>query len=433
MNRQSKLKATQISAFVDGLILQRRDRERDEECLDNDGEFKELRALIEEIRDVRIDAPTAFQEELLTRLPKMDAVERRVPKSRWRSALGSLFRSVQCAETALRRAAVAAAPSAVVVVFAVAVLVVSRSIWDTPLASAAEVLSRSDAALAKLVHPGQLLYRRWKVTSTTVDPSGATTRRTVRMIHEWMDGGNFDRVAGRWYSSDDRLQIGYATVGKDTDLRPNVYFSPGVYSEPRGVLNIEPTVAEFRQAIQQFPTSEQSALQVYLDRQQIYEPIIGEVRKNRAIIETPHYGVSALPRIVLSLDRGGSLNGSPVYGVRVVDPAWIDFNWRSGGPPLVRLARLETVRFIDRDSYLSVKTEETLRFEDGRQRFTTRELVETKAVSPSESPLDPFKLEIPAGTPVQRQSAVQQLTGVADAFRRLPAFTAFLEHTQTHH
>ena len=118
--------------------------------------------------------------------------------------------------------------------------------------------------------------------------------------------------------------------------------------------------------------------------------------------------------------------------IRVVDPAWIDFNWRSGGPPLVRLARLETVRYVARNSYLSVKTEETLRFEDGRQRFTTRELVEMRAVPVADVPLDPFNLEIPAGTPIQRQSAYEQLSGVSTAFSRLPVFIKSLDSI-THH
>jgi hypothetical protein len=166
---------------------------------------------------------------------------------------------------------------------------------------------------------------------------------------------------------------------------------------------------------------------VYLDRQHIYEPIIGEVRANRTMIQTPTYGTSDLPRMVVSLDRATMAGKDAPYAIRVVDPAWIDFNWRSGGPPLVRLARLETVRYIARNSYLSVKTEETLKFEDGRQRFTTRELVEMRAVTSSDVPVDPFNLEIPAGTPVQRQSAYDQLAGVSDAFSRLPRFTKSLE------
>jgi hypothetical protein len=137
--------------------------------------------------------------------------------------------------------------------------------------------------------------------------------------------------------------------------------------------------------------------------------------------------------MILSLDRTALVDAKRVYGVRVVDAAFIDFNWRSGGPPRVRLGRLETVRYIARDSYLSVKTNETVQFEDGRQRTTTRELMEMRAVGVEDMPLNPFTLEIPAGTPVQQQSAYQQLSGVAAAFSRLPAFTESLHNHPAEH
>ena len=54
------------------------------------------------------------------------------------------------------------------------------------------------------------------------------------------------------------------------------------------------------------------------------------------------------------------------------------------------------------------------------------------AISVAETSLDAFNLEIPDGTPVRRQSAFEQLSGVATAFSRLPAFTQSLT-TRTHH
>jgi hypothetical protein len=122
-----------------------------------------------------------------------------------------------------------------------------------------------------------------------------------------------------------------------------------------------------------------------------------------------------------------------VYRVRVKDPASIEFNWRSEGPPRVRLVSAERVRYIARDSYLSVRTEDSLTFEDGRRRFTTRELVETRAIPTADMSLDPFVLEIPEGTPAQRQSAREHLAAVAQAFGRLPAFNRLLgRHTTSH-
>jgi hypothetical protein len=199
----------------------------------------------------------------------------------------------------------------------------------------------------------------------------------------------------------------------------------------RGALNIEPTRDEFFEAAARFPEPMQSALRVYLDRQYIYLPIIGERRTNRAIVESPNFGVSELPRVVSSVEPSVTEQGQSIFRVRVVDPTFIDFNWRSEGPPRVRLAWVETVNYIARDSYLGLKIEKTVKFEDGRQRSTTKELVEMRAVSIADSPIDPFKLTVPEGTPIHRQSAFEQLTGVANAFSRLPEFTARIAHQHT--
>jgi len=111
----------------------------------------------------------------------------------------------------------------------------------------------------------------------------------------------------------------------------------------------------------------------------------------------------------------------------VVDPASITFNWRSEGPPLVRLAAAEFVRYIGRDAYLTVRTEERYVFENGDRRIVSRELAETRTVPARGLLPDPFALDLPPGTPVQHQSAFEQMSGVADAQTRVPAFTAWLQ------
>jgi hypothetical protein len=70
-----------------------------------------------------------------------------------------------------------------------------------------------------------------------------------------------------------------------------------------------------------------------------------------------------------------------------------------------------------------VRTEERWSFEDGRQRLTTRELVATKAIDAGSLGSNPFVIEVPSGTPVQRQSAPAHLSGVARALARVPSFT----------
>jgi hypothetical protein len=422
MSGDQRDRARRLSEFVDSLLVPPRYDDRGSEFPADDRESRELRRLARTLAGITIAPPGTFQQDLARRLPAL-AAESSL-RSRWRQACGRVVGSL-FAPKRLSPALSAA------VLLTVAVIVI-RAVFDVPVASASEILSRSDAALARLVRPGQLLYRCWRVTSTTTDPSGVQRHGRVRTIREWMDGNDFDRVAGRWSSADDRLLIGYTSIGRDGERRPNAYFSPGVFGEARGLFSIEPTADEFKQAVRKFPAPAQRELDVYLHRQYIYLPIAGERTFNRAVVEASREAESELARVVLSFDRS-EVDGTPVYRVRIVDPASIDFNWRSEGPPHVRLARAETVRYIARDSYLSVRSEETLKFEDGRERFTVRQLVEMRAVAAADMSLDPFKLEVPEGTPVQRQSAFEQLSGVAQAFRRLPQFARSLGQPSTTH
>jgi hypothetical protein len=155
----------------------------------------------------------------------------------------------------------------------------------------------------------------------------------------------------------------------------------------------------------------------------MYLPITGERRFNHAILEAPPRDSSGMPRLVLSLDPAGTWQGIPVYRVRVVDPTSVAFNWRSAGPPRVRPVRSEIVRYIARESFLAVRMEQTDTFEDGRKTVTTKQLVETRTVRVADLSLDPFRLEVPDGTPMQRQSALDLLSGVAGAIGRLPPLT----------
>src|ERR1019366_1084346 len=84
---------------------------------------------------------------------------------------------------------------------------------------------------------------RLRGDDASIEAYHAPTARIIAeaTIDEWMDGADVNRVAGRWYAGDDRLLIAYTSVGNGSERRPNVYFSPGVYGEARGGLNIEPT------------------------------------------------------------------------------------------------------------------------------------------------------------------------------------------------
>jgi hypothetical protein len=401
-------KAQRLSEYVDSLVLAQRYEHRGSEYPPADREFHELRALAQSLAGIAIEPPVGFAENLARRLPALAA------ETTFRTKLSQLWTRARSGEPVVR----SLSPALTAAITVLALALVLRAVVDVPVVSASEILTRSDAALVGLVKPGQLLYRRWRVTSTTIDRDGAQQQGRTRTIREWMDGADYDRVAGRWSSADDRLLIGYTSIGPDGEQRPHVYFSPGVFGEARGLFSIEPTADEFKGAVRQFADPVRRELDVYLRRQSIYLPIVGERMFNRAVIDAARQADADPARVVLSFDRA-EMNGTPVYRVRVMDPAAIDFNWRSDGPPRVRLVSAERVRYIARDSYLSMRTEDTLTFEDGRRRFTTRELVETRAIPTANLSLDPFRLEIPEGTPVQRQSAVDHLSAVAQAFGRL--------------
>ena len=435
MSRDRKEQARRVSELVDGILLHRRYDGRDAESAATDSELQELGDLARTLSDVTVDPPEGFREQLGRRLPRLaeleaeeSAAETRRGRTRaWIAA--ALERAGRMFQLAVPRSVPAISSALLAAVFAVVVL---RSLVDAPVASASEILSRSDAAVARLVGHGQLLYRQWNVSSRTVGPDGRElSQGNTRIIREWLDGGDFDRVAGRWYSADERLRIAYTSVDSGGQRRPHAYFSPGVYGEMRGVLNIEPTVEEYTAALLRFPDDVRRALSVYLDRQYIYLPIIGERRFNRAIIQPAPDAASSLPRIVVSSDST-DITGVPAYRVRVVDPAAVTFNWRSEGPPRVRAGSAEIIRYIARDSYLSVRSEETFRFVDGTTRYTTRELVETRAISAEGLALDPFKLDVPEGTPVHLQSAFDQLSGVAGAYQTLPQITSTVQRSLQH-
>ena len=431
MNVDREEQAQRVSELVDGILLHHRyDGASDPPA--TDGELRELGTLARSLSEVAISVPEDFRDQLANRLPQMAKIE--TEHDRADDGRDVLRGWVVAARVSVRRLLEVRVPprfSAVSSALAIALftIVMFRALVDAPVASAAEILSRSDAAMATLVGRGQLLYREWKVSSRTVAPDGREiSRGNTRLIREWMDGGDFDRVAARWYSGDDRLLIAYSSVASGGQRRPHAYFSPGVYGEVRGVLNVEPTAEEYKEATARFPNDLRRALTVYLDRQYIYLPITGERRFNKAILKPEADIPPSLPRIVVSSDST-EINGTAAYRVRVVDPAAITFNWRSEGPPRVRAGSAEIVRYIARDSYLSVRSDETFQYVDGTTRFTTRELVETRAVNVEGSPLDPFKLDVPEGTPVHLQSAFDQLSGVAAAYATLarPTSTSIID------
>jgi hypothetical protein len=350
----------------------------------------------------RIDLPEDFRVALTARL-QQDCAAAPIRPSVWQRLAAAI------APIHLPRLAVGAATLIVVVA------VLLQSSMEHRVVSAQEVLTSSDDALTALVGPDQVLYRKWRVRSTGGPGMMTGTAQPGRIIEEWMDGADKERVAARWYTLDGRLQVAYTTVMGNGDYRPHVYFSPGLYGEARGLLNIEPSVRDFENALQDYPATVARALRVYLDRHYLYAPIRGEREYNRAIFSPSSDTAPELPRVLVSVDEGAVLAGEPVYRVRVLDASSVTFNWRSVGPSVVRLASAEIVRYISKASHLSVRTEERVEFPDGRRRESIRELEATDVLPRERLVADPFILDVPPGTPIRWQSAGEHLTAVADA------------------
>ena len=379
----------------------------------DDYELEQLRDLVRRLSAAQIASPSGFQEALAAQLRNstsgaaVPAPEPTTPASAvWRP----WWPSVPWAQ--VPRLAMTG------VTLAVLLLLFSQSLLEHSVLSAQSVLLRSDDALAALAGPGQILYRKWRVQSSGGPGMMTGTAQSGRIIEEWMDGDDRERVAARWYTLDGRLQVAYTTVMSDGEYRPHVYFSPGLYGETRGLLNVEPTMREFGTALDRFPESVALGLRLYLDRHYIYAPIRSERHYNRAIFSPSSELSPHLPRVVASFNET-TLNGQDVHRVKLVDSASVTFNWRSVGPSMVRIAQAEIVRFVDKRSMLSVRTEERVVFGDGRRRESIRELEATDILRKSDQRSDPFILDVPPGTPVRWQSAHEHLSAVADALGAL--------------
>ena len=79
----------------------------------------------------------------------------------------------------------------------------------------------------------------------------------------------------------------------------------------------------------------------------------------------------------------------------------------------------ETIRYISRDTYLTLKTEDDHQYETGERDSTSRELIETRISAAGSAGETVFDLEVPTGTPARAQSASEQLSAVAAALNRV--------------
>lgn len=417
MRRKDQEKAERLSQYIDQLLTRAKgpDGASDSSIRDDD-DLEEFGRLAKSLGDIEILPPTAFEEELACRLSTAREAE---------LDGGPLTSAVQClgrlATMLLSWARVVSpgARAAVATAFLAAIVgVAAVSFLTSAGVSAAEILNHSSYALANLARPGEVLYRRWDVVYVRTKPSGERSRQE-QIVHEWMDGSMHGRTAGRSYGPDGQLLWAYADVPESDGFRPHIYLSTGYGDEADAVLNIEPTQSELRQALKQFPPNERHLLETYLERGYIYHPIVGDHQFNRVALHSQMPDTSKIPRAVLSLDTSLIGGGARVRRVRILDPMQVRLTWRSRK---ARQARVETVRYIAEDSYLSLRAEERVAFESGLQVSMTWEMIETRIEKKDTAGWEnPFELDVLPGTPVRRHSPLEVLSSYGEALQRVAA------------
>jgi hypothetical protein len=411
MKRHERVRAQRISERVDSVLIQRRGREEEASRAD-DPEFRDLMDLASSLNRIDMPLPPAFGDRLLSEIRReagaIGSDEPFTDGISFAAVIRRTARRLWHAPVALRAATITAAVIAVVAI-------VGSEIWWNRTVSAAEILTRADTALADMVGPGRVLYRRWLLIDRMRRTADAPETVRQRFVEEWMDGNDLRHVAGRLVTPEGQVLSAYTTFQDKGEYRPRVYFAPG-HVDSVGLLSIEPTRREFIEAAARFSGDDRRRLAEYLSRGYIYEPFIGERRLNRAAIE-PGGDVDAFRGVQLSLDASAMLHGVPVYKVRAIDPVRVRFWWRRESPA-VWLARQETVRYVSRDTYLSLRTEDIVQHETGEHVVTSRELLETR-ISPTAHESDAFVLTVPDTTPVRTQSPSALLSEVAKALSRV--------------
>jgi hypothetical protein len=405
-NRDDRQRAQRLSDFVDSLVVQSRIGDSTPSG-HTDRELDHLAQLAADLTAIGLTPEPGVRERLFRQVTQVPVAPGRASRP-FGSAFGRIVRS------GLRLAAVFAV--GVAAAFGVLDLLGSRN------ASASAILTKSDLAIARLVRPGKVLFRRWRIVERMRDRSDGPERVVERFTLEWIDGSDIRHATGKSQTPSGRVYLAYANGLDHGRYVPRVYYEPGFADEANGLVSIVPSRQEFEAAASRFSGSERQVVDRYLARGYIYEPIVSERRFNDAMLQ-PVVGREPLPQVVLSVDDSAALDGVPVYRVRSIEAIRVPFRWASSGPPKAWLERQETIRYIAKDSYLTLRAEETVEGENGRVVHTIRELVETKTLDVRDGE-NPFALQIPPDVPTRRQSAFEHLSQITRTLRRAPAFLA---------
>jgi hypothetical protein len=378
--------------------------------------LRQLATLAAELSEIVIELEPGFREQCFRRISEVR------PSRSWQSRIGTAI---------LRAAAVSVGPLPALAAIAVVAVLLFPNLPGFP-AKASEILAKSDRAIATLLQPGSVLLRRWHIVDRIRQLPDGPVRFVDRYTLEWIDGSDIRHATGQSVAADGRMYLAYANVLEHGQYVPRVYYGPGYADQVDGLLSIVPSRHEFESAAERFRGLEREVVETYLARGSIYEPLVSERLFNDAMFKAVT-GPESLPQVLLSVDDGIVFNGTSVYRVRSVETVRVPFRWRPTGPPRMWLERRETFKYIAKDSFLTVKAEETSETENGEEIHIVRELVETRTMPmpPSGGPGDPFAWVGTVDVPVRRQSAYEQLSQVTRTLRRAPEFLARLKAATT--
>jgi hypothetical protein len=406
LQEDEEQRAHRLSDLVDSIVVRRR---WDDESQGGhaDREIDQLAGLAAELSAITLRPEDGCQRRMLRRIHDLRKAGQRA----------SMFSGMAL----FRTLALALHPMSAVAAIALIALVAFGGRGTS--ASAAEVLTRSDLAIASLVEPGTMLFRRWRIVDRIRETPESPEQRIERYTFEWIDGSDIRHAVGKSMTSGGRNYLAYLSVLDEGRYVPRVYYEPGFASQRDGLLSIVPSRHEFEAAAARFTGHERLVLETYLARGYIYEPIVSERRFNDAMLK-PIGGAEPLPQVLLSIDDRAMLGDRPVYRVQSIESVRLPFRWRLSGPPDMWLERQQTVRYIAKDSFLTLRAEEHVESETGRRVDTVRELIESQTL-PMPSRADeqnPFTLDDANRVPLRRQSAFEHLSQVIRTLSRAPSF-----------
>jgi hypothetical protein len=404
---RDRRRARFVSDYADSLISRRRVPEEEASARDvtsRSEDFVELLDLVRELDDLEIVPPAPP-----VRPWRKDPERTGAPlEASARTGLRPVLRS--------RRVTIGWHHAVAVAAFALGVAVAFLARGGAPMLSAADVLSDSDAALEELLGSGEGLHRLWDASYRIEEPDGQVNAWNAS-VHEWIEGTGPTRIARRAFDDRGRLLWVHVTEREpDGQLRGRQYYTLDQPTEPRGLVTVDATANEYREAADSFPPDVRGALDLFFQRS--FGPgLVGERAYNRATLGTP--GAAPAEPLLSLADEW--IDGERLHCVQIFESPRLWFTRSGDGALAAALVRFEQTRFISPRTGLTVKFITRVRYDTGRQTTTTWAARSKDLRRLGEGDQRAFVFDPPAGLPVRPASARDDLVRMLPALRVLRA------------